>query len=317
MIRRTLRDWRCAVATGSSVVLAVFFSAGAEASDLPPHYAESVAVYGLTPDGSEEVRFRLARFPERGQGAVWLSVFVAGQHYAVVDPTVELDPQAGATPVAAGRAAFRVADASNITVSTTARHTDHMRGEVHAQALAHRGFHPPSGSGEVPVRIEVAFRAMHSPVAARPGRLEVFGTTQAKVTTPEGTFTVEGPGKWHEQTGPRRTFAPSFTYLWGAAADHGLLARGGAGSAWGLVAEDMTVTAVNRLRIDPVGRSARQFEVTLADGRAVTGTAHVLRQSSVPIEGGRRPSATVRIESTLGTMIGHLNDWDPGSVREP
>ena len=84
-----------------------------------------------------------------------------------------------------------------------------------------------------------------------------------------------------------------------------------ASGAWGYVFRDGEVTTVEAMDIAPYGLRERRFTLRLMDGRSVSGTATVVREVSVPIEGKRRPGATVMVESELGLMVGVLNDWNP------
>ena len=90
-----------------------------------------------------------------------------------------------------------------------------------------------------------------------------------------------------------------------------LLARDGGGSTWGFALLDGETVGVETFTIDPLGTPERSFHVELADGRSIDGKTAIVRETSVPIEGERRPSATVRVSTNLGEMIGHLNDWQP------
>ena len=69
------------------------------------------------------------------------------------------------------------------------------------------------GVGDVPVSIEAQFVAEHVPINVRKGRIEVMGRVQGNITIDGKTVALDLPGKWHEQTGARASFAPSFTYL--------------------------------------------------------------------------------------------------------
>ncbi|MEM7017628.1 MAG: hypothetical protein AAF512_09875 [Pseudomonadota bacterium] len=283
--------------------------------ELTPGYAESVAAYGMTPDGSGEVHFRLARFPERGKGTVWLSMFINGQFLNFVDDDVNLPPGDRATPIKTKSATFKVAFTERYRVTTFDRHSGKMIGYITADALAHTSPHPLAGNGTVPVSLKLEFRAIHSGIRVRYGRLEIFGTVRAIIKTPQGLFSIEGTGKWHEQTGQRPNFAPRFTYIWGGNKDTGIVARSGPGRHWGYINENRVVTMINEFLIAPLVNSQdiapRNFALNLADGRIIRGVAHTLRKSSVPIEGSRRPSATIRLESELGLLVVHLNDWIP------
>jgi hypothetical protein len=281
-----------------------------EGDAMHPDYAESVAVSGLATDAGSGFGARLGRFPPRGSGSLSMSAHVGGRHYAVSDAPLTL-VASGATPIDAREATFAVAGASQATFASSDRHTPAMHGRVLAQSRAHGATHPEPGIGDIPILIEATFRVGHPPVQVRPGRMEVMGRVLATVTVGDERHVFDVPGKWHEQVGPRRRFAPAFTYLFVQGDGIGIMASRQVAQTSGYVLEQGTTTAISRLDIDPYGSPERRFTATLADGRRITGVARVLRETSAPIEGQRRPGATVRVESDIGSMVGALNDWDP------
>ncbi len=278
-----------------------------------PDYAESVALVGISADGSREISIRAARFPGRERGTLWLTVHGGGTSLSLGLDDLQLTPGSGPTPVETSDASFEVTGGATARFDTKDRHTAAMTGQVTAEALAHRTLHPSPGAGDLPVRIEASFEADDDGVSTRTGRLEVFGRVRATLETPDGAFDLDVPGKWHEQIGVRPRFAGTFTYFAAQSDDVALLARGRGNGQWGYLKEGREVTLVERVDIDAQGTAVRSFRVDLEDGRRVEGTATVLRQGSVPIEGQRRPGATVLVDSSVGAMVGHLNDWDPQS----
>jgi len=135
-----------------------------------------------------------------------------------------------------------------------------------------------------------------------------LGRVSATLRTSSGVFTFGGPGKWHEQTGNRLRFAAPFTYLTAASRDHGLLAVARQPAPFGFAWIGRDTIRVNTVRIaPPAGR--RAFTVELEDGRRIDGETRTIRTISTPVEGQRRPSATIVVTSTIGDMIGHVNDW--------
>ena len=268
-------------------------------------------------DGSEKMSLRLARFPGRREATLWMSAFVGGSHYAAAFEGLDLAPFFGVTPVEEDRVTFTVGEGGEgAVVESRDRLGSAMVATISAETPAHESLHPPLGRGGEPLRIEAEFRARHEGVRVRTGRWEVFGEVTAKVSFPGGEVELRAPGKWHEQVGTRPRFAPAFTYftVQGSSATEqiALLARRGPTSdPWGYFLEADAITLVDGFSIDAYGPSERSFQVSLADGRTLEGTAFVLRQASVPIEGQRRPGASVRVESNLGAMVGHLNDWNP------
>jgi hypothetical protein len=289
-------------------------------------YAESSALVAMTADGSTELGLRIARFPATGKGTLWLSAFVGDERYGVAREDLDLAGVSGTTPVELSEARFAVGGAAAASVECRERHTAAMVCTARAEAMTHEDFHPPLGAGTLPLEIEVVFHARHAGDRARAGRMEVFGTVEGTITTPRGVHRFSGRGKYHEQTGERPRFAGAFTYFAIQGDGGSLLARVGeaapappnppaaprpSGATWGFALLDGETVAVKTFTIDPLGTPERAFSVELADGRTIEGETEIVRETSVPIEGERRPSATVVVSTNLGRMTGHLNDWQP------
>ncbi len=281
------------------------------AAAVSPTFAESSALVAITDDGAIELGMRIARFPGRGEGTLWLSAFAGDERYGVAQEDVELGDTTGPTPVELAVARFAVSGPARASIECSGRHTAEMICTAHAEAQTHGDFHPPLGKGTLPLRIDAVFRARHAGDRARAGRMEVFGTVEATIETPKGVQHFTSRGKYHEQTGERPSFAGPFTYLAVQGGGGSLLARAGSGATWGFALLDGETVAVDTFTIDPLGTPERSFHVGLADGRSIDGNTTIVRETSVPIEGERRPSATVRVSTNLGEMIGHLNDWQP------
>ena len=283
---------------------------GRAASAMDEHYAESVAMDALSGDLATSLGVRLARFPPQGTGSAWISVHIAGTDYSVVDPGLSLT-EPGPTPVHAAMADFQVTGTSEARFESFERGSSAMHGRVRARSLLKATGHPEPGPGDIPASIDARFRVVHAPVQVRPGRTEVMGYVSALVVVDGVRHEVEAPGKWHEQIGPRPRFAPAFTYFFVQGDGIGLMVSRHARGAWGYVFAEGRTARLVAFEIDPYGTPTRRFTATLADGREISGTATVLRETSVPIEGKRRPGATVTVKSDLGSMAGALNDWNP------
>lgn len=275
------------------------------------HYAESVAIGGLSEDTAFAFSVRLGRFPPLARGTLWLSAFVEGRNYAVTLADLMLSAH-GVTRIDEGEVSFEVAGAAASRFQSRARHTRGMRGLANATALAHESSDPDSGSGSVPVQLDASFEVSHLPAQVRPGRMEVMGRVEGTLHIADRAFPFEIPGKWHEQVGARPRFAPAFTYLFVQGRGTGIMATKHAVGAWGYFLEDGETIPVSAMEIEPYGDSPRRLTVALEDGRRIRGAAHIQRETSVAIEGKRRPSATVIVDTDVGRMAGELNDWDPG-----
>lgn len=287
-----------------------------DAAAVDPDYAESVALTGYSSDGAMSFDVRIARFPGEARGTLWMYVFVDGEHYSLVDNNMELT-HAEATDVAAAAASFAVQGTGAAHLMALGRDTSQMTAELRASGQLHATGHPEPGSGSIGVSVTAAFDAGHEPIKVRPGRLEVMGSVTGTITVAGKPHDFTLLGKWHEQTGVRPSFAPAFTYLFVQSAGSGIMAVKHAAGAWGYVMEDGKVSAVTDMKIDAYGAQARQFALQLDDGRRIEGSAMLLREVSVPIEGRRRPGATVLVASDLGRLSGVLNDWDPDGAATP
>ncbi len=274
------------------------------------HYAESVAMTGHAEDAATTFNVRIARFPGQNRGTLWFYAYIDGRQYSLVDETVTLTTDT-ITPVAEPDAAFEVAGSSSARLAGRDRYSENMTGRLQASGLLHPLAEPEPGSGGIPAEINASFIAEHTPINVRTGRIEVMGRVRGTLSIEGAEFEFDLPGKWHEQSGERPSFAPAFTYLFVQGAERGLMTTRHAGGAWGYVLQDDKTRAVVAMEIDPYGQSVRHFTATLSDGTQVQGSARVVRAVSVPIEGKRRPGATVVVESDIGRMVGVLNDWRP------
>ena len=256
------RRYRSRVSDGSTrlrlgLLLAIssLAAAGAVAQEVERDFAESFALVGVEPDASQEISIRIARFPGRGRATLWMSAFVGGRRFAVVDESLDLGELTGRAPVDSNVVAFAVQGSSRARLESRDRSSETMLGSIHASADAHESLHPPNGPGSLPLEIEARFVAASDAVRVRRGRRELFGRVVAKVTSPAGVFEIDVPGKWHEQTGVRPRFAPAFIYFAVQGDEIALLARGGPGATWGYLKEGDRLTSVESFEIDPL-RSA-------------------------------------------------------------
>lgn len=302
-----------ALTAGGSAALALKHWAGAQVS---PDYAESVALSGITLDGSRELSLRLGRFPGRRTATLWAGAFLGDASWAAAVGGLELGERPGPTPVRADRAVFEVRGEAVARCERWGLEDGAFAGEAFASLGAHPSHHPPPGAGDQPLRIDAAFEAWHEPVYPSAGRLEMLGNVSATVHTPAGVERIAGVGGWHEQVGERPRFAPAFTYFKAMGVDGGrrigVLATllHSSGDAWGFALLDGGVARVTGLDIDGE-QERRAFRIRLDGGRTIEGSALRLREHSVPVEGRRRPGTTVRVTTNVGALVGHLNDWHP------
>ncbi len=291
------------------------FDPGGQA-DLSPTYAESVQLAGMTSDSSQEISLRLARFPRRGEATLWATSCFGDRIYNAAMETLGLGDFKGRTRVEDQKVRFDVAgtDQARITRQITQTQTRTPNGLLKGSAKvafgAHQTAEPPPGRGPHPLVIEARFESSHQPVNVRPGRWEVMGRVWATVRTPSGVHKFQGFGKWHEQVGERPRFASAFTYLGVMGERIGLLAVRLNAGAFGYARLGDQIVPVKTVEIEPIA-ARRRFRVGLENGRVIEGEAVTRRTISTPIEGRRRPSTTVIVNSDIGPMVGNLNDWEP------
>ncbi|MEX0941483.1 MAG: hypothetical protein WD002_02955 [Pseudomonadales bacterium] len=277
---------------------------------MDPEYAESMAVSGLQEDTTFSFIVRLARFPLKRKATLWVSAYIDGIDYAVTDEALSLSHDQ-ATPIAKQEVEFEASGGSRAAFRSFDRHSAKMHGVVFAGSKAHKGEHPEPGSGSLPIVIETAFKVSHTPANVRPGRMEMMGRVAGTIMLGGDSWQFDMPGKWHEQVGPRPNFAPAFTYLFVQGEGIGIMTSKHARSAFGYLLANGETIAINDMQIEPYGNNPRAFTVTLEYGHQINGNARIIRETSVPIEGKRRPGATVIVDSDIGRMVGVLNDWNP------
>ncbi len=277
-------------------------------------YAESVAIAGVSNDGLTEVSIRLARFPHRGEGNIWVHLALNNKVYSVVDEAVSLEETA-VTDIQANEVVFTGLGDNYAHFRSANRNGEQMTAEVEASTMMFADAHPDIGAGPIAIRFALTFIADDAGVRLNQRRWELTGEVRGEVHIGNEIVEISLPGKWHEQTGPRAQFAPAFTYFNIQNQDTALLAihYPELGRTAGYLREGEQITGIKNLSISPPEHSERQFELLLEDQRQISGVANVTRRWSVPIEGQRRPGSTVVVDSSLGKLVGALNDWRPAN----
>ena len=260
------------------------------------------------PHAGQEISIRLGRMVGQGAVSLWAGYASSSAAFSMAD--IRLSTGLAPTTVDTDIAAFHAAPGWSANFDRSGRMGDKMIGRAEMTGGLNATADPPEGEGRVPGRIEMTFESLHRPVLVRPGRMEVFGLGCGRVVLPDGDFEISGYAKWHEQVGDRARFAPAFTYMAISRSDVALLAISRGDAATGFALEGGKTTPVAAIKFsDPTPQ--RRFEASLTDGRTIRGVTNTIRMSSEPIEGKRRPGATVIAETDLGRMVGQVNDWRP------
>ncbi|MCB1645028.1 MAG: hypothetical protein KDI36_06225 [Pseudomonadales bacterium] len=282
---------------------------------LPENYAESVMIGMISEDGSREISLRLARFPEKNSAHIWLHFTDGKEAWSLVDENFILNHQT-ATPVAADRVVFDASkDTQQLSFQASQRNSGRLLGLVTGNLTASATRFPRAGEGDIATSLNLTFAATGTGFRSNSGRWEMTGTVQGDITLDGRSYHIEGPGKWHEQTGPRARFAPAFTYLNLQNEKISLLAIGINKRTVGYAIIDGVMLGVADLQVAPEGPDERQFSLNLlpANGEPelLDGTLQVTQRWSVPIEGTDRPGSTVVVNTAYGVLSGSLNDWKP------
>ena len=317
--RRMLRRWVLMI--GLALPLCVLAESGEDAeagigvervAPLPADYNESVMVFSMSDDGEQEISLRLARFFERERGEIWLHVATSDGAWSLAFDGFQL-PHTRATPVFDESAVYAAKRGEeSVRFATDARHEGRMRARVTGRLFANPTRHPEPGAGQVPVSFDLAFSGSWPGVRSANGRWELTGAVDGWIEVNGRRTAISHQGKWHEKFGPRPSFARSFVYFAAQSEDRALLAIGSAAGTGGFFRQGDDVRQVTGLDIDPHGSAMRAFEITLDNGDVLAGTARVVQDWSVPIEGRRRPGSAVLLDGDLKGMTGTLNDWVSG-----
>ena len=143
-------------------------------------YAESVAIAGISNDGLTEVSIRLARFPSRGEGNIWVHLALNNQVYSVVDESVTLD-EAAITDIQANEAVFTGLGDNYAHFSSAHRNSQQMTALVEASTKMFADANPDTGSGPIAIQFALTFIADDEGVRLNQRRWELTGEVRGEV----------------------------------------------------------------------------------------------------------------------------------------
>lgn len=272
-------------------------------------YSESVMMMLFAPDGSADAAVRMERLIGKQQATIWANYLSDHKNFAMAD-VMPLGPADAPTPVDRADVAFEQHGAWRSRFERSRAATGNIRCAVNASLGLAATRDPEEGEGALPAVLSMSFTGLHPPVLVRGGRMETFGRGSAEIQVDGRRLKVSGFAKWHEQVGERPRFAPAFTYLAISGGSYALLAIRSGENSLGFALKDGATIPVAEFEIAPLAPS-RRFSARLADGHTIKGETRTLRVFSEPVEGKRRPGATVRAQTDLGPMVGQLNDWVP------
>ncbi len=283
----------------------------AENHRVPEGYAESVMLDFLSEDGELDLSVRLARFPELQQGHLWFHFATGQDALSVVDESFRLMTKVP-TDIAAPEAVFTAnSKMQSLQFHSTGRKGPEMVGRISGSFLVSETRHPEVGLGTIPVILDLVFESAGRGFQSKTGRWELTGTIRGRVVVKGQETILDGLGKWHEQTGVRRRFAPAFTYFNVQNKASSILVIAFADRVAGYALVQNNLVAIESFQIEDQLFDERGFTLRLRDGSEIKGIASIVQRWSVPIEGIRRPGTSVIVDSNLGEFRGSLNDWQP------
>ena len=259
-------------------------------------FTESVYLDAVSADGRTGFVARLARHVDEGVAWLWLHAFLPEGVFAFHRDDIAIN--GAATPDTDAGANYTLeADSMSASFARTGAKARPdgavvtIRLPAVGAALA-ATFHPagPAGSN-------------------LPGRTEVLGRVSAEVTTPDGKYTIDALGQFHEQHQTTPRFTVPFTYGTLRGEDLGLVFLIAPRVAAAFVRSGEHVDVAREVRISSVGDD-RTLDLELASGSKLqlelTRTHHYM----LAINGHPRESSIVVASTGDRTLSGCVNDWD-------
>jgi len=280
------------------------------ASEGRPILSESVHCGVASADGRYQATVRLCRYPAAGIAWQWAHVLLDGTFYSFTVHDAECAP----APVSDGEGGARFADAANAFVFERAGPGNRLTGaRAHVRCGLRKSASAIHGDGPHTADIRLDFVPAVRHAGLLPGRIEVFGTGNARMTIDGRPVTFSGPAQYHEQvqTDPRFTVPFAYGTLW--AGDAGmtlLLTPNGSG---GYLAASTHTLDVTGLKV-AAPANLRRVDLEYADGTRTRFEARVRADYAIPVYGRNWRGAMVRADFGGRQWVGHINDFRPDEV---
>ena len=263
---------------------------------------------------------RIARHVDEGVAWLWLVTYGPEGVHGFVDDELHLSstrtPDDGSTaryqvdlPMTHGSAGWimRTGSASRID-----------GGKCEIRVNGHHMSEVPRGPGLTPMAVSASFSPLFDAAGSNlSGRTESAVRVEADIEIGGKSYSVSGLGQFHEQLQDAPRFDTPFTYVSLRSTEVALVALRGPRAGGGVLLSRPAAEPFVGFRIsahDPaVPLAVRSFDCGAADdGTPVaTGSVTPIVTYSVPILGGRRPSAVVTGNVNGTHVSGFVNDWTP------
>ena len=283
-------------------------------------FTESTLLDVVSDDGGAGFMMRIARHVDEGVAWLWLVTFGPEGVHGFVDD--ELPCNSMRTQDDGSHARYEVSlPRTHGSVGWIMRAGSASRidgGKCELTVNGHYMSDVPRGPGAIEIALSASFSPLFEAAGSNlPGRTESIVRVEAVIEIGGKTFSVSGLGQFHEQLQDAPRFDTPFTYVSLRSAGAALVALRGPRAGGGVHLTRSSGDSFMGFRMsayDPaVPLAVRTFDCGGVDGHSpvATGSVTPIVTYSVPILGGRRPSAVVT--GTLnGTHVsGFVNDWSP------
>jgi len=271
-----------------------------------PIWSESAYLDCVSEDGMTGFVLRLSRYPSAGTGWLWCHVFLPSGVYAYTDHYLTCGSERTAVESAGVHYGLDGTVDAGMTRSGERGSPEFARATVSVRAHADRN--AGHGPGDVPVRVAAIFWPLSASRTVVPGRIELLGRVEGKISVGRSEVDIVGLGQWHEQHQEAPRFQAPFIYMTLRGADLALVGTIGPRRSTGYVRRGNELTQIDALAVS-ARAPARAIRISLADGSVLAGSLETTHEYSVPIFERRRPGTLVR-----GTIDGHpvsgcVNDY--------
>lgn len=281
-------------------------------------FTESALLDMVSDDGSSGFMLRIARHVDQGVSWLWLVTYGEGGFHGFVDDTL---PCPNVRTIDDGHATsyeVEVPSTHGLTarLSRTGSAEVVTGGSCDIQVFGHATTEVPRGAGVVRMALEAEFRPMFERAGSNlPGRTESIVWVDATLGVGDSTYRLSGRGQFHEQLQDAPRFDTPFTYI-SLRGEHAAMVGIRGPRAGGVVLQGLDgPRGFGDFEIDPLDMaelySTRKFRAGMgqASPTRVIGSITPTLRYTVPILGGRRPSAIVLGDLNGETVSGFVNDW--------
>lgn len=283
-------------------------------------FTESTLLDVVSDDGRSGFMVRIARHVDEGVAWLWLVTFGPEGVHGFVDD--ELPISSTRTPDNGSSARYEVnlpKTHGSVGWIVRAGHASRIDGgSCEIRVNGHHGPDVPRGPGSTEMALSASFSPLFEAAGSNlPGRTESIVRVEADIEIGGKTSSVSGLGQFHEQLQDAPRFDTPFTYVSLRNDNAALVALRGPRAGGGVLHSPTSASQFVGFEMDSLDPatlvSPRRFSGGTSEGDLlmVTGEITPVVTYSVPILGGRRPSAIVTGSLNSTRVTGFVNDWIP------